>query len=101
MAKKSSTAEAAEVENPEQAGTAEEPELSYEEAREELDSVVRRLESGGLTLKESLALWERGEQLAKTCEQWLEGARAKLAVAMEENAPEGNGNGSGEADTPF
>ncbi|MDA2813423.1 exodeoxyribonuclease VII small subunit [Nocardiopsis sp. RSe5-2] len=101
MAKKSSTAEAAEAENPEQTGAEEEPELSYEEAREELDSVVRRLESGGLTLKESLALWERGEQLAKTCEQWLEGARAKLAVAMEENAPEGNGNGSGEADAPF
>lgn len=102
MAKKSSTAEAAETENAQnsqQTGTDEEPELSYEEAREELDSVVRRLESGGLTLKESLSLWERGEQLAKTCEQWLEGARAKLAVAMEENAPEGSGNG--ESDTPF
>ncbi|CAM3872786.1 exodeoxyribonuclease VII small subunit [Nocardiopsis rhodophaea] len=81
-----------------------EPELSYEEAREELDNVVRRLESGGLTLKESLALWERGEQLAKTCEQWLEGARAKLAVALEESAPEneGNGqNGQNGQDTPF
>ncbi|MDA8368444.1 MAG: exodeoxyribonuclease VII small subunit [Nocardiopsaceae bacterium] len=74
-----------------------EPELSYEEAREELDSVVRRLESGGLSLKESLALWERGEQLAKTCEQWLEGARAKLAVAMAEDTD----NGDGTADTPF
>lgn len=73
-----------------------EPELGYEEAREELDSVVRRLESGGLTLKESLALWERGEQLAKVCEQWLEGARAKLAVAMEEQSPS-----AADADAPF
>ncbi|AAZ54505.1 exodeoxyribonuclease VII small subunit [Thermobifida fusca] len=65
-----------------------EPELSYEEAREELVAVVRRLESGGLTLKESLALWERGEELAKTCEAWLEGARAKLAAALAEDTPE-------------
>ncbi|WP_184080505.1 exodeoxyribonuclease VII small subunit [Nocardiopsis mwathae] len=76
-----------------------EPELSYEEAREELDGVVRRLESGGLTLKESLALWERGEQLARTCEQWLEGARAKLAVALEENTPQNNGGN--DHSTPF
>ncbi|MDA0566018.1 exodeoxyribonuclease VII small subunit [Streptomonospora sp. S1-112] len=69
-------------------GDTPEPELSYEQAREELDTVVRRLEAGGLTLKESLALWERGERLAVTCEQWLEGARAKLAVAMEQNTPD-------------
>ncbi|GAA1456281.1 exodeoxyribonuclease VII small subunit [Nocardiopsis exhalans] len=60
------------------------PELSYEESREELNNVVRRLESGGLTLQESLALWERGEELARICERWLEGARAKLAAAMDE-----------------
>ncbi|GAA4944585.1 hypothetical protein GCM10023224_29610 [Streptomonospora halophila] len=78
-------------------GTGAEPELSYEEARDELDSVVRRLEAGGLSLKDSLALWERGEHLAATCEQWLEGARAKLAVAMEER---GQGGGS-DAETPF
>ncbi|MFC4560539.1 exodeoxyribonuclease VII small subunit [Nocardiopsis mangrovi] len=77
-------------------GAAAEPELGYEEAREELDSVVRRLESGGLTLKESLALWERGEELARVCEQWLEGARAKLAVAMEEKT-----GGPADPDTPF
>ncbi|MFC4865809.1 MULTISPECIES: exodeoxyribonuclease VII small subunit [Streptomonospora] len=71
--------------------------MSYEEARDELDSVVRRLEAGGLSLKDSLALWERGEHLAATCEQWLEGARAKLAVAMEER---GQGGGS-DAETPF
>ncbi len=51
---------------------------SYEEARAELEDVVRRLESGGLSLEESLALWERGEALAKTCQEWLDGARARL-----------------------
>ena len=41
---------------------------SYEAAREELIEVVRRLEAGGTTLEESLALWERGEQLATICQ---------------------------------
>ena len=54
---------------------------SYEAARDELEQVVRRLEAGGTTLEESLALWERGEELAKVCEQWLEGARSRLDAA--------------------
>lgn len=54
------------------------PEESYEAARAELEDVVRRLEAGGLSLEESLALWERGEALATTCQQWLDGARARL-----------------------
>ena len=53
--------------------------LSYEEARAELASVVERLESGGSTLEESLALWERGEELAAVCQKWLDAARARLA----------------------
>ena len=53
-------------------------ELSYEQAREELVEVVRRLESGGTNLEESLALWERGEQLARVCQGWLDGARKRL-----------------------
>jgi exodeoxyribonuclease VII small subunit len=53
-------------------------ELSYETARAELEDVVRRLEAGGLSLEESLALWERGEALAAVCERWLAGARARL-----------------------
>ena len=57
------------------------PELSYEEAREELIEVVRRLESGGTTLEESLALWERGEKLAQICQGWLDGARERLDAA--------------------
>lgn len=58
-----------------------EQELSYEAARDELAEVVRRLEAGGTTLEESLTLWERGEQLATTCQEWLDGARARLEAA--------------------
>jgi exodeoxyribonuclease VII small subunit len=62
--------------------TSEQPELSYEEAREELVEVVRRLESGGGTLEESLALWERGEKLATICQGWLDGAKKRLDAAI-------------------
>ena len=55
---------------------------SYEAARDELVEVVRRLEVGGATLEESLALWERGEALAAVCQQWLDGAQAKLDVVL-------------------
>lgn len=56
--------------------------ISYEAAREELIEVVRRLEAGGTTLEESLALWERGEKLARTCQEWLDGARQRLDAAI-------------------
>ncbi|MGH3264964.1 MAG: exodeoxyribonuclease VII small subunit [Trebonia sp.] len=56
--------------------------LSYEQARDELAGVVRRLETGGLTLEQSLDLWERGEKLAAICSEWLDGARARLTAAM-------------------
>jgi exodeoxyribonuclease VII small subunit len=56
--------------------------MSYEQAREELVEVVRKLEAGGTTLEESLALWERGEELAATCQRWLDGARERLAKAQ-------------------
>jgi exodeoxyribonuclease VII small subunit len=55
---------------------------SYEEAREELVEVVRRLESGGTNLEESLALWERGERLAQICQDWLDGARKRLDATI-------------------
>ena len=57
------------------------PDIPYEQARDELIAVVARLEQGGTSLDESLALWERGEQLAAVCQQWLDGARARLAKA--------------------
>jgi exodeoxyribonuclease VII small subunit len=65
-------------------------ELSYEEARAELGEVVQKLEAGGITLEESLALWERGEKLAGICQSWLDGARARLdaARAASESAAE-------------
>jgi exodeoxyribonuclease VII small subunit len=57
--------------------------LSYEDAREQLIEVVRTLEQGGTTLAESLALWERGEDLAKTCQDALDGARRRLDAVLE------------------
>jgi exodeoxyribonuclease VII small subunit len=55
--------------------------LGYEQARDALAEVVHRLEAGGTSLAESLALWERGEALATRCEEWLAGARARLEAA--------------------
>lgn len=57
-------------------------ELSYEQAREQLIEVVRTLETGGTTLAESLALWERGEELARICQNALDGARARLDAVI-------------------
>ena len=70
---------------------------SYEQAREELTEVVRRLETGGLTLEQSIELWERGEKLAAICEEWLQGARVKLAAAMAQRERPGTDAG----DAPF
>ena len=60
--------------------------LSYEEAREELVGVVTRLEAGGTSLEDSLALWERGEKLATICQDWLDGARKRLDAAIDKDA---------------
>jgi exodeoxyribonuclease VII small subunit len=68
-------------------GTAAPPTLGYEQARDELIDVVKQLEGGGLTLEQSIALWERGEQLADICQTWLDGARARLdAVTGDESS---------------
>lgn len=58
-------------------------ELSYEAARDELIAIVAKLEAGGLGLEESLALWERGEAVAKVCQERLEGARQRLESASQ------------------
>ncbi|WP_059013634.1 exodeoxyribonuclease VII small subunit [Streptomyces specialis] len=76
------------------AGTA----LSYEQARDELIDVVRRLEAGAATLEESLALWERGEELARICGQWLDGARARLDAALAADEPARAGDSGAEED---
>ncbi|MEN9352061.1 MAG: hypothetical protein RL476_21 [Actinomycetota bacterium] len=52
--------------------------ISYEAARDELAEVVESLEAGSATLEESLKLWERGEELANICQEWLDGAKKKL-----------------------
>ncbi|MCX4829082.1 exodeoxyribonuclease VII small subunit [Streptomyces sp. NBC_01016] len=70
--------------------------LGYEQARDELIDVVRRLEAGGTSLEESLALWERGEELAKVCRRWLDGARARLDAALAEEGEEAEGTGETE-----
>jgi exodeoxyribonuclease VII small subunit len=65
--------------------------ISYEQARAELRDVVAKLEGGGQSLEESLALWERGEQLADICQHWLDGATTRLdtAIAEHDEATEG------------
>ncbi len=60
-------------------------EPTYEQARTELREIVAKLESGGQPLEESLALWERGEQLADICQKWLDGATARLDTAIAEH----------------
>lgn len=73
--------------------TADEPDktvadLSYEDARDELVRVVAKLESGGVNLEESLALWERGEALADHCQRWLDGARERVDAAVAARTPD-------------
>ena len=77
--------------------------LSYEQARDKLAAVVKRLEAGGLTLEQSLELWERGERLAAVCGEWLDGARARLAAAMARRDDQHDDAGPAEAgdDAPF
>ena len=70
--------------------------LSYEDARDELATIVATLESGGLALEESLALWERGEVLAAHCESWLAAARAR--VEPEDGPGEDDGPGAEDED---
>jgi len=72
--------------------------LSYEQARDKLAAVVKRLEAGGLTLEQSLELWERGERLATVCGEWLDGARARLTAAMATREPDRDPAGD---ETPF
>ncbi|AZZ39948.1 exodeoxyribonuclease VII small subunit [Acidipropionibacterium jensenii] len=67
-----------------------EPEIGYEQARDELVEVVRRLESGGTSLADTMALWERGEKLAAICQTWLDGARSRIDQARHQSGPEGS-----------
>jgi exodeoxyribonuclease VII small subunit len=75
--------------------------LSYEQARDKLAAVVKRLEAGGLTLEQSLELWERGERLAAVCGEWLDGARARLAAAVARRDDVDQAEAGTDDDTPF
>lgn len=68
--------------------------LGYEEARAALAAVVAELESGETTLEEALALWERGEEYARICEEWLAGAQQRISAQTD---PQGH---SQEAEAP-
>lgn len=70
----------------------------YEQARDELLDIVRRLEDGGLALEESLQLWERGEYLATVCQQWLDGARRRLEATRDGGQDADGGGGAALAD---
>jgi exodeoxyribonuclease VII small subunit len=72
--------------------------LSYEQARDELVRVVNDLEAGSATLEESLKLWERGEALARRCEEWLIGAKQRLDAARAGADGSASGNQAAEND---
>lgn len=63
-------------------------EPTFEQAREELAEIVAKLDGGGLTLEESLALWNRGEEVAQVCTAWLDKARATLDAALADDEEE-------------
>ena len=64
--------------------------LTYEQARDELISIVAQLEGGQIGLEDSMTLWQRGEALATHCNTWLDGAEAKLTAGAEAQPAEGD-----------
>ena len=72
-------------------------EPTFEDAREELSEIVGKLEAGGLTLEESLALWNRGEEVARVCTEWLEKAQEVLDAAAEDNDDADAESGAGDS----
>ena len=64
--------------------------LSYEQARDELVSIVAQLEGGQIGLEDSMTLWQRGEALATHCNTWLDGAEAKLTAGTQAQPTEGD-----------
>lgn len=75
--------------------------LNYEQARDELIEVVRILELGQMGLDESLKYWERGEALAKRCEEHLAGAARRVEAALQgtTKTTDSDGNASNAGNT--
>ncbi len=67
----------------------------FEAALSELESIVKRLEDGDLTLESSLALYERGIELSRFCHSRLEQAERRIEILNERGelkpAPQGLG----------
>jgi exodeoxyribonuclease VII small subunit len=57
---------------------------TFEAAYAELEQVVARLQDGGLTLEESMALFERGMLLARRCSDQLEQAELKVRQLLDD-----------------
>jgi exodeoxyribonuclease VII small subunit len=72
-------------------------EMTYEQARDELIAIVNQLETGTPSLEESLQLWERGDALAARCQQWLDGARTRLAQARADSGDDEGSSGARDA----
>jgi len=60
------------------ADNADVPQLSFEKALAELESIVQKLERGDVALEESVAIYERGEALKRRCEELLRQAEARV-----------------------
>lgn len=72
-------------------------EMSFEEALRALEATVRKLESGEVPLDESIALYERGEELRKACQKRLDAAQAKIDKIVSDS--EGRASGTVPFDT--
>ena len=68
--------------------------LNYEETRDELERVVSALQTGGLTLEESVHAWEKGEYLAKRAEKMLEGVKEKIEKVQKDQQAAGQAAGT-------
>ena len=70
------------------------PEPTFEQARDELEEIVRRLEDGRTSLDEALTLWERGETLHALCRAKLDAAEGRVAELLQRlGKPPGAGEG--------
>ena len=73
-----------------------EPVLTFEQARDELEQVVMQLEDGSTSLDQAIGLWERGEALYRICRERLEAAEQRielLSLALSEHPPQDEGIG--------